>query len=239
MRVLCLVWIFLLGTSFTQPFSDHDFGKSPERFSSWEEHLWEKIQKQSLGNYLPAKDVWELGVRGYLQLAEANTIEEGKPLAVIDFSIPSSEKRLWIIDISEGKIIHHGYVSHGKNSGDLMANHFSNGHSSYMSSLGFYKTAETYQGKHGHSLRLDGLEPGFNDNARDRAIVIHGANYASEQFIKQTGRLGRSLGCPALPSEESTYLIEQLKGGALLFIYADNAEYLASSKIVNQAYVGI
>jgi hypothetical protein len=158
---------------------------------------------------------------------------EGKPLTVIDFSLPSTEKRMWIIDLQDGVILHHGYVSHGRNSGDLMAQKFSNKNSSYMSSLGFYLTAETYQGKHGYSLRLDGLEPGFNDNARERAIVIHGADYAREDFIKQTGRLGRSLGCPALPHEITVEIIDMIKDRSVLFIYGKDDNYLNQSQFLN------
>ena len=124
-------------------------------------------------------------------------------------------------------------VSHGRNSGELYAKNFSNKPSSYKSSLGFYKTAETYHGKHGLSLRLDGLEKGFNDLARPRAIVIHGADYAREEFISAAGRLGRSLGCPALPSELSKEVIELIKEGSLLFIYGEDQDYLSNSKLIS------
>jgi hypothetical protein len=140
---------------------------------------------------------------------------------------------MWVIDMEEGKLLHHGVVSHGRNSGDLIAEHFSNVSSSYMSSLGFYLTGETYEGKHGYSLRLDGLEHGFNDKARERAIVIHGADYAREQFIKQTGRLGRSLGCPALPQEIAKEVIDLIKNRSLLFIFGKDANYLRKSRFLN------
>jgi hypothetical protein len=135
--------------------------------------------------------------------------------------------------MDNGEILHHGYVSHGRNSGDLMAEKFSNISSSYMSSLGFYLTGETYQGKHGYSLRLDGLEKGFNDKARERAIVIHGAQYANENFIKQTGRLGRSLGCPALPQEIAGDIINLIKENSLLLIYGQDQDYLTKSTFLN------
>lgn len=182
---------------------------------------------------LPEESILSLGISGHQKLVKENKIPEHKPLTVIDFSLPSSEKRMWIIDVTSGLVLHHGYVSHGRNSGDLMARHFSNVSSSYMSSLGFYLTAETYQGKHGYSLRLDGLEPGFNDKARERAIVIHGADYAKEEFIQATGRLGRSLGCPALPREEAKEVIDLIKENSLLFIYAKDARYLDESPILN------
>jgi hypothetical protein len=156
-----------------------------------------------------------------------------KPLlTVIDFSLPSTEKRLWIIDLATREIVLNTVVAHGRNSGNLMAEKFSNQPESYQSSLGFYKTAETYQGKHGYSLRLDGLENGFNDQARSRAIVIHGADYAREEFAKSTGRLGRSLGCPALPPELSAKVIDLIKEGSLLFIYGQDLDYLSRSTLI-------
>ena len=182
---------------------------------------------------MPKESILSLGITGHQKLVNENKIPENKPLTIIDFSLPSSEKRMWIIDVVSGVILHYGYVSHGRNSGDLLAKHFSNKNSSYMSSLGFYLTAETYQGKHGYSLRLDGLEQGFNDKARERAIVIHGADYAKEEFIQVTGRLGRSLGCPALPREEAKEVIDLIKGQSLLFIYGNDTQYLEKSPILN------
>lgn len=159
--------------------------------------------------------------------------ELAKPLlTVIDFSLASTEKRLWVIDVEKKEILLNTVVSHGRNSGELMAKRFSNTPESFQSSLGFYKTAETYQGKHGYSLRLDGLEKGFNDLARARAIVIHGADYASEEFAKATGRLGRSLGCPALPTELSAKVIDLIKDGSLIFIYGNDPNYLNQSPLV-------
>lgn len=156
-----------------------------------------------------------------------------KPLlTVIDFTLPSTEKRLWVIDVEKREILLHSVVAHGRNTGELMATNFSNTPESFQSSLGFYKTAETYQGKHGYSLRLDGLEKGFNDQARARAIVIHGADYAREEFAKTTGRLGRSLGCPALPPELSAKVIDLIKDGSLLFIYGNDSKYLSQSTLV-------
>ncbi len=175
---------------------------------------------------LPSLTVLDLALEGYEKLE--NSLEN-QVLTLIDFSLPSTEKRLWVIDVSHQEILLNTVVAHGRNSGELMANRFSNTPESFQSSLGFYKTAETYKGKHGYSLRLDGLEKGFNDRARDRAIVIHGADYAREEFAKMTGRLGRSLGCPALPSELSAEVIDIIKDGSLLFIYGDDPNYLNQS----------
>lgn len=183
------------------------------------------------GSDIPSGEVFELAMQGWNSLQD--TVSTGV-LTIIDFTLPSTEKRLWIIDPEQGAILLHSVVAHGRNSGDLMAERFSNRPESYQSSLGFYRTAETYQGKHGYSLRLDGLEEGINDQARNRAIVIHGAAYANEDFAKSTGRLGRSLGCPALPTELTDMAIDLIKEGSLLFIYGNDPEYLKSSALIRQ-----
>lgn len=182
---------------------------------------------------IPNKDIIQLAISGYFDLLGDGKIKNGSPLSIIDFSLPSSSERLWILDMEEEKLLHHSLVSHGRNSGNLMAKKFSNVNSSFMSSVGFYVTGETYQGKHGYSLRLDGLEEGFNDNARERAIVIHGADYASEDFVKTTGRLGRSLGCPALPMDLHEEIIDTIKEGSCLFIFGNDPSYLSNSPIIN------
>lgn len=136
------------------------------------------------------------------------------------------------MDLENHNVLFHTYVSHGRNTGSLMATDFSNVESSHKSSLGFYLTAETYYGRNGYSLRLDGMEEGFNDNARNRAIVIHGADYANENFIKSTGRLGRSYGCPAVPAEISKELIDTIKEKSVVFIYHTNTDYTENSKLI-------
>ena len=139
-------------------------------------------------------------------------------LTIIDFDLPSTQKRLWVIDMDENKVLFHSLVAHGKNSGELNAESFSNENESYKSSLGFFVASETYQGSHGLSLKLDGLEKSKNDNARSRAIVIHGADYVSESFIREHNRLGRSFGCPALPLELTKSIISTIKNKSCLFI---------------------
>ncbi len=191
------------------------------------EILYNSLSESS--SHLPSMEVLELAMEGWEKLE----YDLKSPLlTVIDFSLPSTQKRLWVIDPSKGLILHHSVVAHGRNSGELLAKNFSNQPESFKSSLGFYKTAETYQGKHGYSLRLDGLEKGFNDQARNRAIVIHGADYAKEEFAKSTGRLGRSLGCPALPPELSAKVIDLIKDGSLLFIYGNDESYLQKSYLL-------
>ncbi|MDD6209798.1 MAG: murein L,D-transpeptidase catalytic domain family protein [Bacteroidales bacterium] len=153
-------------------------------------------------------------------------------ITLIDFSKPSTCKRFFVLNLSQKKILYSSYVSHGRNSGGNFATSFSNQAGSYKSSLGFYLTENTYQGKNGYSLVLNGLEKGINDKAKERAIVIHGAAYANPSFITSCGRLGRSLGCPALPLSVSREIIDLIKEGSLLYIYADNKDYLANSSIL-------
>lgn len=177
---------------------------------------------------VPSKEIFELAMNGWEKL-ENNL--ENPVLTIIDFSLPSTEKRFWVIDMEKSEILINTVVSHGRNSGQLMAESFSNKPESYKSSLGFFKTAETYFGKHGYSLRIDGLEKGINDQARNRAIVIHGADYAKEEFAKATGRLGRSLGCPALPPDISKEAIDIIKEGSLMFVFGKAPDYLENSEL--------
>jgi hypothetical protein len=150
-------------------------------------------------------------------------------LAVIDYSRPSTERRLWVFEMREPALLHHEYVAHGQGSGGNYATSFSNKDGSHQTSLGLFRTAETYVGGNGYSLRLDGLEPGINDNARSRAIVVHGAWYVDPAFAAKQGRLGRSHGCPALSQQVARVVIDDLKQDNLLFSYADNAAWLDRS----------
>lgn len=154
-------------------------------------------------------------------------------LTVIDFSKPSTSKRMWVLDLRSRALLFEEPVAHGRNSGHNMTTTFSNDAESNKSSLGLFRTAEGYIGKHGYSLRLDGLERGVNDRARARAIVIHGAEYVNLEIAQRQGRLGRSLGCPAVRPEISRELIDAVKGGDLLFAYYPDPEYLATSAYLN------
>lgn len=179
-------------------------------------------------NDLVDLSVFEKAYIGYLKLNAKNK----NILSIIDFDQPSNEKRLLVLDIKHKKILFHSYVAHGRNSGNLYADSFSNKQGSHKSSLGFYVTENTYQGRNGYSLILNGLEKGINDQAKARAIVIHGADYCSENVIASSGRLGRSFGCPAIPRELTEPIINTIKNGSLLFIHASNRSYLAQSKIL-------
>ena len=153
-------------------------------------------------------------------------------LGVIDYSRPSTERRLWVFDLARQRLLFQEWVAHGRNTGANLAAHFSNDDGSYMSSLGAFTTQETYTGHNGYSLRLQGLEPGFNDRARDRAIVMHGAPYVSEAIIRSQGRLGRSLGCPAVRPAIAKQLIDTLRGGSFVFAYYPDQEWLHRSRLL-------
>lgn len=178
----------------------------------------------------PAQDVFEKAFLGYIDLKLSGQLNPEKNiLSLIDFRLHSNKKRMWVIDLDSKTILHHTYVAHGEKSGKEYALNFSNRINSHQSSLGFYVTEETYIGKNGLSLRLNGLERKFNSNAKTRYVVLHGADYASSDYIKQHGILGNSEGCPAVPMGEHQNIIEVTKGGTCLFIYFPDAKYLENS----------
>jgi hypothetical protein len=154
-------------------------------------------------------------------------------LSIIDYSKPSNEKRFFIIDINKHKLLYQTLVAHGKKSGYLNATKFSNNYGSYKSCLGFFRTGNSYYGLRGYSLQLEGLEKGINDNARQRGIIIHGANYVDERIANGNGVIGRSWGCPAVSLKLSKQIINLLKDGSLLYIYADDEVYKEKSIIAN------
>ncbi|MBJ6982211.1 murein L,D-transpeptidase catalytic domain family protein [Luteimonas sp. MC1572] len=154
-------------------------------------------------------------------------------LAVIDYTLPSTEKRLWIFDLDRGALLHAEHVAHGRGSGDNMATRFSNVEGSYQSSLGLFATAETYMGENGYSLRMDGLEPGINDAARERLLVMHGADYVDPAQARRQGRLGRSWGCPAVRAGVARAVIDDLRDGQLVFAYARDASWLNGSRFLH------
>ncbi len=168
-----------------------------------------------------------------MQCALNHGAEPAKRLAVIDFSLPSSEKRMWIFDLNSKKLVLHDFVAHGNRSGDNFATSFSNTNGSHQSSIGLFRTSESYQGKHGYSLRMDGLEPGFNDRARERAIVIHSADYVNPDWIPRQGRIGRSQGCPAVRPEIGRTVVDNLKGGQFMFSWYPDQQWLQSSIYLN------
>lgn len=178
-----------------------------------------------------SRTVFHMALRGMEKLQKAGRIKT-EVLSIIDFSKPSSEKRLYVIDLLNYELLFNTWVAHGMKSGKQMASIFSNKPSSYKSSLGFYVTGQPYQGSNGYSLKLQGVEKGINDLAQRRAIVLHGANYVSENYIASQGYIGRSQGCPAVPLEVTQPLIDDIKDGSCLFIYHPTSTYRTRSKLI-------
>lgn len=181
---------------------------------------------------LPNFECFSEALKGFYSLKEKGLIKNDV-LTLIDFSVSSNLKRLWIIDLTNNMVLLQTLVAHGRNTGDEFATDFSNTPESFKSSLGFYLTGEVYNGKHGLSLKLDGLDKGLNDNARNRAVVIHGANYVSESFIRDHKRLGRSQGCPAVPVELASDIISMIKGQSCIFIYHSSMDISRPYKSVS------
>jgi len=179
------------------------------------------------------EEAFALAYEGYFKLLEQGKMSKKDVLTIADFSKPSSENRLFVIDMEQGKILFKTLVAHGRNSGLVYATQFSNKPESNKSSLGFYLTMQTYYGGKGYALRLQGLEKGINDKAYERAIVLHGSDYVTSQFASSNGYLGRSLGCPAVPTKQTKPIINTIKNGSLLFIYHPTEEYKTKSTILN------
>jgi hypothetical protein len=218
--------------SFTNPISKSaNFGTITKPIALKEDSLFAALQLNTMGL---SKQAFQYALKGYHQLINAGKIKKNEVLSIIDFSLPSTAKRLFVINVSEMKLLYNTYVSHGKNSGKAVAASFSNKTNSNKSSLGFYITQNTYSGKHGISLKLEGEEKGINDNAYSRGIVIHGADYVNENYIQQQGYIGRSQGCPAIPVELHEEIIEVIKEGSCLFIYGTSKYYLNHSQLLKQ-----
>jgi hypothetical protein len=175
-------------------------------------------------------DVFEMALNAASCAVRSGAVSAPPTLTVIDYSKPSTERRLWVFDLKAKELVYEELVAHGQGSGANMATEFSNDNESHQTSLGLFVTRDTYVGKNGYSLRLDGLDRGVNDRARERAIVMHGAPYVSEAFVKANGRLGRSWGCPAVSDAVAKKMIDVVKGGGLVFSYYPDAEWLKTSK---------
>lgn len=180
-----------------------------------------------------SQEVFLLALKGHDKLAKEEKLRNSAILTIVDFSQSSKNKRFYVIDLEHKALLFNTYVAHGRNTGDEFARHFSNKAGSYQSSLGFYITKEKITGSGvGLSLLLDGVEKGFNDNALRREIIIHGADYATENFIHRTGRLGRSFGCPSLPPDQIKPVVETIREGTCLFIYHNDEQYLSQSTLL-------
>ncbi|MFY0608018.1 MAG: murein L,D-transpeptidase catalytic domain family protein [Cyclobacteriaceae bacterium] len=209
-------------------------GQMNYEISTFETYIQSRYKELTpLEETKPPFDLYRRGMIGYYDLLANDKKIANQKITLIDFRISSNKKRFWVIDIKSNKVIHYRLVAHGKNTGEEYAKTFSNKKNSNQSSLGFYITAETYLGKHGLSLRLDGQEKGFNDQVRNRAVVMHSANYVSKDFARKYGRLGRSYGCPAIAVKDHKVVIQGLAKGSLLFIYYPEANYEAKTLLNN------
>ncbi|SEA52781.1 L,D-transpeptidase catalytic domain [Chitinophaga terrae (ex Kim and Jung 2007)] len=193
-----------------------------------EESLYDNLHLDSSGL---SREAFDHALIGYEHLKAQGKIKNPDVLSIVDFSLPSTKKRLFVIDMKNRLLLFNTLVSHGRNSGKDMANAFSNALNSFKSSLGFFTTADTYNGEHGLSLRLIGEEPGINDNALARGIVMHSASYVNESLGKLQGYIGRSLGCPAIPENIHRKVINTIRDGSCLFLYSPDKHYASRSKL--------
>ena len=187
----------------------------------------------NLSNSGLSRSAFTCAIKGYNYLLQQHRISNTAFLTIIDYSMPSTQKRLYVLDIQHGKLIFNTWVAHGRESGYNYASDFSNEDDSHKSSLGCYITGKTYEGANGYSLKLIGCEKGINDHAVNRAIVMHGAAYVSEAIIRMQGCLGRSFGCPAIPLGLHKKIIDRIKNGSCLFLYHPNKQYSTHSKILD------
>lgn len=242
LSIICLLFSFLLlpvvkagkneATAVTAVASINTANSTVNNNSSLEAAGLKIYDSLKLDNLGLSQEAMLYAFKGHQLLANRGQLENDAILTVVDFSQPSSKKRMYIIDVKNFKVLMNTYVAHGKNSGLQFAEKFSNKIESLQSSLGFYVTKETYFGKHGLSLRLSGKDRGFNDNAEKRAVVIHGAQYIGESRA-DAAFMGRSFGCPAVPQAQSSKVINIIKNGTCLFVYHPSKTYLQKSTILN------
>jgi len=226
MKMRLIILLFLLFTNIGLYSKGHAIENATEMSSNDNEvRITFLSQKFNI-----SKDAFSLAIKGYEKLKQLGQINNSVYLTIVDFSKPSNTERFYVIDMLKEQVIIKTLVAHGKNSGTLIPSEFSNKMKSLKSSLGFYVTGNTYRGKHGTSLILDGVEKGINDQAKNRAIVLHGANYVSNNLVSDgLTPIGRSFGCPAVPNNKVKSIITTIKGGTCLFVYAPNTEYTQKS----------
>ena len=226
MRILIIALILLLIPAINKVgFARFDTGKA------FSEDLYTAVNLSDSGL---SRTVFNLAIKGLIKLDATGRLQNPTIVTIADYSQSSNNKRLYVIDLKNKKLLFNTYVAHGRNTGSEFAKNFSNQEGSFKSSLGFYITLNPVIGSHtGLSLILDGVEKGINDHAGKRAIIIHGADYATENFIRKYGRLGRSQGCPALPPDLNKLIIESIKGGTCLFIYNPDNKYINNSSLLN------
>ena len=190
----------------------------------------------SLGSYGLEREVFFTAYKGYQYLLSKGSLAKTNLLTICDYSQSSNNKRLYVVDLVNSRLLYNTYVSHGRNSGGEYATSFSNLHSSNKSSLGFLVTADTYSGKAGFSMRFKGVEPGINDQVRNRDIVLHGSRFVNEGIMNLRGTIGKSLGCPAVPAEYHKKIIDVIKGGSCYYAHYPDSWYMHTSRILNSSF---
>jgi len=230
-----MIYLFLISFNFLFNscwINNSNTNEIPTLSNDFQDKIGDVYRKAELKGIIDF-EIFKMAMTGYYQLNQ----RKKNIITIIDYSKPSTQKRFFVIDIDNNKLLFNCLTAHGKNSGNNYATEFSDKPGSKMSSIGFFITSETYTGKHGYSLKLDGTEKNINDNARKRAIVIHAANYVSKDFANTHGRLGRSWGCPALPPKLSKNIIDTIKNGSVLFIYGNDKNYLIKSEYMKTRHI--
>lgn len=217
-RIILIIVVVVFGGGIFI-YADHTYSETDTNSEVIDDSTYNFWVENIISGTELSTPAFKLALNGYYDLKFKGLLKNDTLLTVVDFSKTSTENRMFILDLKNRELVKSSLVAHGAQSGVEMAETFSNKRYSNKSSLGVYVTSETYMGKHGYSLRIDGKSKGLNDNARIRAVVIHGANYVSKDFITRNGRLGRSFGCPSVPMDEATEIIDLIKEGSCLYIY--------------------
>ncbi|RYD75179.1 MAG: murein L,D-transpeptidase catalytic domain family protein [Sphingobacteriales bacterium] len=242
LKLVCLLFVTILflflqlTVALSNPDSKKNFSADPVTASNTNAAAAATLKvydSLDLDDFGLSEEAFIHAVNGYENLKNSGKLLNQRIISIADFSLPSNRKRLFIIDIEKCKLLFNTYVAHGQNTGKEYATAFSNRPESFQSSPGFYVTSGTYNGKNGYSMYLNGMEYGINHLAHQRAIVMHGADYVSEGFIRAQGYLGRSHGCPAVPEKLNKPIIEKIKNGSCFFIYSDNKNYLSKSRLLH------
>jgi hypothetical protein len=231
-KSILLLMLLLLVTSLGYPGSSSDqlnrhSSLPDDAFRSSIRQIYESLNEPSLN-----PEAFYIAMLGCRSLTSKGLVLKDSLLTIIDYSRPSTEDRFYVIDLMQHTVVFKSLVAHGRNSGELYANRFSNKVQSHQSALGFYITGSPYKGGQGYSMLLSGVDTGYNDHSRARAIVIHGASYATRDYINLYGRLGRSFGCPALPPDKNIAIINLIRDGSVLFSYYPDKEYLNCSRVL-------
>ena len=220
-----------ISTLHAQKITDKSIADTSVKVTAIDKDIFDSLRLGRLGL---GRVAFDYAMIGYTSLKAKGLLGNNGILSIIDFSLSSAKKRLFVLDVKNYKLLFVTYVAHGRNSGTSQALYFSNEAESFKSSIGFYLTGATYSGAHGYSMKLKGYEAGYNDKAEERAIVMHSADYVSEALIKQQGFIGRSLGCPALAPEIYKQVINKIKNQSCLFIYGASGNYIENSRMLKQ-----